>query len=98
MRDYRCAIRWANEAELAVKQEKAQLVEQVAANTALLQELIRRRSTSCGPEPAFGDANLSQRRQEWQKCSNEFDSLIREGQRALSEADQKLTAIQKTGR
>ena len=98
MRDYRCAIRWANETELAVKQEKAQLIEQVAHNTQLLQDLIRRRSASCGPEPAFGDTNLSQRRRDWQKCSQEFDSLIREGQRALSDADQKLTAIQKTGR
>ena len=98
MRDYRCGIHWANNTESALKQEKADLISTVDKHNKYLNELIQRKAASCGSEPEFGVPNFTQRKSAWRKCSQEYDSLIREGQRALSEADQKLTAIQKTER
>jgi len=98
MRDYRCAIHWANETEKSMKNEKTDLIDKVAHHNKYLAELKQRRAAQCGSEPEFGTANLNQRKSEWHKCTREYDQLIREGERALREADQKLTAIQKTER
>lgn len=98
MRDYRCGIYWANQTELAMKQEKADLISKVASHNRHLEELIHRKASTCGHEPEFGTPDFTERKREWYKCSAEYDTLIREGQRALNEADQKLTAIQKVGR
>lgn len=96
MRDYRCGIHWASQTEAAMRQQKEDLVHKVDQHNQHLNELIRRKAATCGTEPEFGVPNFTERKKEWSRCSIEFDALINEGRRALNEADQQLTAIQKT--
>ncbi len=96
MRDYRCAINWANNATSDGLDQKDDLIKKAERQTKALADLERRKTINCGAQPEFGSRDYSSERQKYRRCVRDYDNRIRIGKRELQEVDRDLSAIRRS--
>lgn len=97
MRDYRCAIGWAEDQERLSRDEMLRLGALVTQQNSLVNRLVGAQAEACGPEPQFGMPDYSEHRRAWSKCSQPYQEQINQGRHALQDADRQLAGFRQNG-
>ncbi len=95
MRDYRCALTWANQQANTLNNQQDSLDKNIHKLKSSLTNLQNTQQRVCGNEPIYdpSDTYLLDKWNRWNKCNEPYKSLISETAKKINHSDAELSTI-----